>query len=422
MKLEPGWFLQRLRRFPPAQVIHAGFSGGLDSHVLLHLLSSIKDQIPPVRAIHIHHGLLAEADTWVSHCSEVCAALNIPLDVFHVDAQPKKGEGPEAGARQARYEAIANHMGQGESLLTAHHQDDQAETLLLQLFRGAGTAGLAAMPAWAPFATGWHGRPLLEVSRSELEEYAREQGLEWIEDPSNEDLRYRRNFIRQQLMPQIREHWPGISQTLAGAARLQAESLGLTDTLARLDLEEAQGVTPTTLSVSALKRLTGARQRNLIRYWLKEKGLGMPGQRHLAEILKILESRADGEAQVCWKGCVLHRYRDELYALSPQKPHDPALELSWQPGQDIENPATGEVLYWQSLLDMGIRLENSNQVLTLRFRTGGERIKLAPDRPHRKLKHLMQEAGIPPWERDRIPLIYEGNRLLAVYGFWVNSE
>jgi len=422
MKLEPGWLLQRLRRFPPAQVIHAGFSGGLDSHVLLHLLSRITDQIPPVRAIHIHHGLLAEADAWVVHCSDVCAGLNIPLDVFHVDAQPKKGEGPEAGARQARYEAIANHMGQGESLLTAHHQDDQAETLLLQLFRGAGTAGLAAMPAWTPFATGWHGRPLLELSRSELEDYAREQGLEWIDDPSNEDLRFRRNFIRQQLMPQIREHWPGISQTLAGAARLQAESLGLTDTLARLDLEEAQGETPTTLSVAALKRLTPARQRNLIRYWLKEKGLGMPGQRHLVEILKIMEAREDCEARVEWKSCELHRYRDELYAFTPLMPHDPAMELSWLPGKDINNPATGETLYWQSLLDMGVRLEKPGKPLTLRFRRGGERIKPGSDRPHRKLKHLMQEAGIPPWERDRIPLVYEGDRLLAVYRYWINTD
>jgi tRNA(Ile)-lysidine synthase len=317
---------------------------------------------------------------------------------------------------------MAGNLGQGEALLTAHHQDDQAETLLLQLFRGAGTAGLAAMPAWAPFAKGWHGRPLLEVSRSELEDYARAQGLEWIEDPSNDDLRLRRNFIRQQLMPQIRELWPGISKTLAGAARLQAETLGLTDTLARLDLEQVQGEIPATLSVPALKRLTIARQKNLIRYWLKEKGLHMPGQRHLNEVLKTLEARQDCEAQVNWKGAEFHRYRDELYAFPPLPAHDPRVELDWLPGQSLTNPATGENLDWQDLMDMGIRLENPNQALTLRFRQGGERIRIAPNRAHRKLKHLMQETGIPPWERDRIPLIYEGDRLLAVYRYWINAD
>jgi tRNA(Ile)-lysidine synthase len=278
------------------------------------------------------------------------------------------------------------------------------------------------MPAWAPFAEGWHGRPLLEVSRSELEDYARAQGLEWIEDPSNDDLRLRRNFIRQQLMPQIRELWPGISKTLAGAARLQAETLGLTDTLARLDLEQVQGEIPATLSVPALKRLTIARQKNLIRYWLKEKGLHMPGQRHLNEVLKTLEARQDCEAQVNWKGAEFHRYRDELYAFPPLPAHDPRVELDWLPGQSLTNPATGENLDWQDLMDMGIRLENPNQALTLRFRQGGERIRIAPNRAHRKLKHLMQETGIPPWERDRIPLIYEGDRLLAVYRYWINAD
>jgi tRNA(Ile)-lysidine synthase len=422
MKIEPGWLLRRMRRLPPAQALHIGFSGGLDSHVLLHLMSSLREQLPPIRAIHVHHGLQDQADAWTEHCRSVCDELDIPLAICHVDARPREGEGPEAAARHARYRAYASVMGQGESLLTAHHQDDQAETLLLQLFRGAGPAGLAAMPAWSPFAEGWHGRPLLEASRDELEDYAREQSLNWVEDPSNKDLRYRRNFIRQQLMPQLREYWPQITKTLAADARLQAESLGLGDTLARLDEEEVRGEVPATLSVSHLKRLTWVRQKNLIRYWLKQKGLPMPGQGSIGEIRKVLDARDDACARVSWKGGELHRYRDALYAFAPLPEHDPAIEISWPAGEDISNPATGEMLFWQTLLDMGVRLEKPGQPLTLRFRRGGERIKPGADRPHRKLKLLMQEAGIPPWERDRIPLVYEGARLLAVYDYWVNND
>lgn len=422
MTIDTAWLLQQIRRLPPAAVLHLGFSGGLDSQVLLHLLSGIQDNIPPLRLIHVHHGLQDQADQWAEHVRGVSDDLGIPLNIVHVDIDRQSGKGLEAAARKARYQAFSEILGEGEGLLTAHHQDDQAETLLLQLFRGAGPAGLSAMPRWAPFARGWHGRPLLPVSRSELESYAREHRLEWIEDPSNVDTQYRRNFIRHKLMPLLREEWPQVSQTLADAAAHQAESLNLMRTLARFDAEDADGKEIGTLSIENMLRLPEQRRKNLIRYWLWEKGLPMPGQRHMAEIEKVLRAEPDSEAVVYWGEAEMHRFRDDLYAFTRLPEYDPHVEIEWVSGTDIINPATGKELYWQVLIDMGVDLASIQQGLTLRFRQGGERIKLPAHEHHKKIKHLMQEQGIPPWERDRIPFVYQGDRLIAVYGYWINDE
>jgi tRNA(Ile)-lysidine synthase len=422
MMIDAAWLQQQIRRFPPAAALNIGFSGGLDSHVLLHLYARIRDSIPPLRAIHIHHGLQEQADQWSAHASRVCADLDIPLQIIHVDVDAGSGKGIEAAAREARYQALGENLGEGEALITAHHQDDQAETLLLQLFRGAGPAGLAAMPRWAPFAQGWQGRPLLSVSRAELEDYATQHQLEWVEDPSNEDTRFRRNFIRQRLMPLLREEWPQVTATLADAAGHQAEALNLIRTLARLDAEDADGEALGTLSIEALLRLPEQRRKNLIRYWLWEKGMLMPGQRHMAEIDKLLRAESDSEAAFYWGESEMHRFRDDLYAFARLPEYDPEAEHHWAHGSDIINPATGELLTWQGLIGMGVDLVSAQQDLTLRFRRGGERIRLPGHEHHRKIKHLMQEANIPPWERDKLPFIYQGERLLAVYGYWINAE
>jgi len=420
MTIDAAWLQQQIRRFPPASTLHVGFSGGLDSHVLLHLLASIRKDTPPLQAIHIHHGLQPQADDWTYHVQLVCDQLAIPLKVITVDIDTGTGMGVEAAARAARYEAFAEAMKAGEGLLTAHHRDDQAETLLLQLFRGAGPAGLAAMPRWAPFAQGWHGRPLLPISREGLERYASRHELEWIDDPSNEDVRFRRNFIRHRLMPLLKEEWPEVTESLANAASLQAESLNMMRTLGRLDLEGADGQEPGTLSIQALLRMQEQRRNNLIRYWLWEKGQVMPGRRHMSEIDKLLQAGPDSEAEVCYGDAVVRRYKDDLYAYTRLPDFDSETGYAWSRGEDIVNPANGELLRWQHLIDMGLNLASSGQDLTLRYRQGGERIKLPGHEHHKKIKHLMQEAGIPPWERDRIPFIYEGDRLLAVYGYWVN--
>jgi tRNA(Ile)-lysidine synthase len=403
-----------LRRFPPASRLIVAYSGGLDSHVLLHAASLLRGaDFPELRAIHVHHGLAPRADAWTVHCEAVCAALGVPLEVIRVDARAETGESPEAAARAARYRALEAALTPGDGLLTAHHRRDQAETLLLQLLRGAGPAGLAAMPRWQPLGAGWHGRPLLDVSRECLEAHARAHGLVWIEDESNLDIRFDRNLLRQEVMPRLRERWPALDEMLARAASHQAEALGLLGELARQDLEDLRGDPPGTLSVSALARLRPARRRNALRFWLMDKGLPLPSMARLQSVLDdVLTAAPDAMPRVAWEGGEVRRYRDALYAMPPMALHDPALRLPWDGRSPLAIDALGVVLTPEWLQGQGL-VPEAGETLTVAFRRGGETMRVR-DRT-RELKKLMQERGIPPWERERVPLVYRGDELVAVY-------
>jgi tRNA(Ile)-lysidine synthase len=403
-----------LRRFPPASRLIVAYSGGLDSHVLLHAASLLRGaDFPELRAIHVHHGLAPRADAWTAHCEAVCAALGVPLEVIRVDARAETGESPEAAARAARYRALEAALTPGDGLLTAHHRRDQAETLLLQLLRGAGPAGLAAMPRWQPLGAGWHGRPLLDLSRERLEAHARAHGLVWIEDESNLDIRFDRNLLRQEVMPRLRERWPALDEMLARAASHQAEALGLLGELARQDLEDLRGGPPGTLSVSALTRLRPARRRNALRFWLMDKGLPLPSMARLQSVLDdVLTAAPDAMPRVAWEGGEIRRYRDALYAMPPLAPHDPAQRLPWDGRGPLAIDALGLVLTPEWLQGQGV-VPEAGETLTVAFRRGGETMRVR-DRT-RELKKLMQERGIPPWERERVPLVFRGEELVAVY-------
>lgn len=357
-------------------------SGGLDSTVLLHRLK--RDGVSPLRAIHVHHGLQKKADAWVAHCRRFCKSLQVPLTVERVTINPRSDDGPEAAARDARYAALRKHLRRGDCLVTAHHRDDQAETVLLRLLRGTGIHGLAAMRSQMTFEPGTVWRPLLDTPRTELLAYAQQHKLRWIEDPHNRDERYARSWLRKNLMPELEARFPAAKASLARTAAHAAETVELLDALAEQDSTAV--AQQQTLRVSGLLALAPARRNNLLRHWIRQRGHEAPPAETLARIeTEVLRARADADPRLAWGACELRRYRDNLYVLPRQKPAAlPKLKLP--------------------------------RGLTLRFPEGGERLKPAGSAHTRSLKNLFQEAGVPPWIRQRTPLIYENDQPIAVLG------
>ena len=443
MELSPDYVLDRVRASAPRAIgFWVAFSGGLDSQTLLHLLA--RARLPgPLGALHVNHNLQAAASEWAAHCRAVCAALQIDYRELSVQVQTARGLSPEAAARNARYRAFAEALPAGHALLTGHHQDDQAETLLLQLLRGAGPKGLAAMPSVSDFGAGWLVRPLLDVSRSALHTYARAHALHWVDDPSNAELGFDRNFLRHSVMPLLRERWPASAAVLARSAAHQAEAALLLDELAAIDLPKtgsarvdpaavADGVArpdsaaktavdaavAERLSVAGLLRLSAARRANLLRYWLHQRHAPTPSAAVLERIDQdLLRAAGDAQPQVCWGGVSLRRYRDELFLL--QEPTQPeCVPLDWSADQPLILP-TG-VLTPLPGAGQGVAARHLHgRRLRVAFRRGGERLRPAGRREGHSLKHLFQDAGVPPWERARVPLLYLGDELIAVAGYWI---
>lgn len=390
-------------------------SGGLDSTVLLHWLAGQRDRLPgELLACHVNHGLQPQAPAWVEHCRVNCETLAVPFRALSVLARAAPGESPEAAAREARYRFLQALLDARAVLLTAHHRDDQVETVLLQLFRGSGPAGLAAMPVLSRLGEGWLLRPLLHVSRATLVDYADRHGLRWVEDPSNHDTRIPRNWLRHEVLPQLRTRWPGLDAAVSRSAGLCAEAVAVLAREAREDLHSVAVAGTGALLVPALCALPGDRQRRCLRLWLEERGLPVPEQRQLAEIVqRLLPARADAQPRVNWPGAEVRRFRDRLYA-GPPLPPPPAGEWRLPAPGELALAGAG-VLRLETAVGAGIACSQvPAEGLTVRFRQGGERFRPAGDRHHRTLKQLFQTWGLAPWERERLPLLYAGEVLLAV--------
>ncbi len=408
-------------RLRPGSRLCVGLSGGVDSVVLLHALDRLRRsglQID-LSAIHVDHGLSRNSGAWADFCGDFCRRLQVPLEIARVEVPRVSGEGLEGAARRVRHAAFA--ACRADCLALAHHRDDQAETVLFRLLRGAGVAGAAGMPAERPLSDGPRlMRPLLDVSRSLIVRYAEEHSLAWIEDESNRDSHYRRNYLRREVMPRIAVQFPGAARALARAARHFAEATELLDELAKADragLSSECG----RIELARFNALSSPRARNLLRSELLASGFRAPEARWLDEALRQLKTATAG-SQTCIATVdgEVHAYRGELYVLAQRPavaglslPWNGELGLAWGDGRVAFVDRTGRGISRRLLAAAPV---------VLRVRQGGERLRPDARRPARPLRKLLQEAAVPPWERARLPLLYCAERLVWVAGLGVDAE
>jgi len=411
-----------LEHVEPGDRICVGLSGGLDSAVLLDLLVRQRSRFGyHLNAVHVNHQLSPHAGEWARFCGALCEAAGVPLSIRLVEVADG-GEGLEAAARRARYAAF-EELG-ADALALAHQRDDQAETVLLNLLRGGGILGAAAMPAER--ALGGHRRalrvlrPLLGVSRQDILAYALARGLRWVEDESNADTRLARNFLRRDIVPLLERRFPGCSDALARSAGLAADAAGLLDDLARIDLDAGAGCADG-LSVAVLRSLTPARAANLLRYWLRGLDVGVPTAARLAEILRqITEARADAAVAVRVGAHVVRRFRGRA-VVTRQRPPKPGAPCRW--AGEAALPWGEATIRFTAATGAGIRADAlARAEVVIRPRSGGETLRLHPARPRRSLKQLFQEAGVPPWQRQGLPVLWSGTDVVWVPGVGIAAE
>ncbi|MEX1033457.1 MAG: tRNA lysidine(34) synthetase TilS [Cellvibrionaceae bacterium] len=401
----------------PAKRWLVGFSGGLDSSVLLAALVASKPE-QPVVAIHVNHGLSDRADAWQRHCQALCGDWKVECRVEKVQVQPN-GRGLEDAARIARYQAFQAHMETGDVLLLGHHRDDQAETLLFRLMRGAGPRGLGSIVEQRDFAGGRLLRPLLAFSKSELEHYGASIGLDWINDDSNEDEGLDRNFLRRRVLPVLAERWPNFPERW----RLTAEACQQADQLSRdlgsIDLHHCDEQAERfgwSVDWSTLAELLPHRRTNLLRTWALQRGFAVPEHKHLREVNAqfFAGSEPRGSALVQWSGAALRYYRERVHLTPIQSPQVTEPVIWWLDHKLVLADGTG-----LSAQEAGGGLHVPEGRLDVRWRRGGERCRPAGRGHSQTLKKLLQEYRLEPWLRDRVPLFYVDGELAAVGDLWI---
>lgn len=416
--MSPAVPLTELRQLLPPGPLLLAYSGGLDSRVLLAWLVALRHADPgySLRAVHVHHGLSPNADAWAAHCQQICDTHAVPLEVVRLRLTCGPRQSLEAVARQARYGALAARLAPGERLLTAHHQDDQLETLLLALKRGAGPRGLAAMGLRQAFAGGELIRPLLSHGRAELAAWANAAGLSWIEDESNADQGFDRNFLRHAIVPLLQARWPGFAQAASRSARLCAEQEALAEELAVADLALCRG-DGASLALAPLASLSEPRRHNLLRHWLRQQTGAVPSEVQLHRLWpQLVEAQPDATPALHWAGGTLYRYADALHQVAPQ-PALPAGTRCLTVNGLCRLPAD---LGWAGLrmCDGGeLRLPSGSEPVSLRWGLpGGSRLRPLGRGGSRPLKKLWQELGVAPWLRGRWPVLYYGEVPVAIVG------
>jgi tRNA(Ile)-lysidine synthase len=405
----------------PGERLVLGYSGGVDSTVLLHVLAGLRSRLRfELAALHVNHHISANADAWAASCRDAAQALDVPCRV--VDVSVPRGNSLERAARDARYAAL--RAAGADCIVLAHNLDDQAETVLHQLLRGAGVKGLAGMPLVRDDDGGGGARilrPLIGVARADIERFALAQRLNWVEDESNENTRHTRNWLRHEVLPQLARRAPALRATLARAAANMAEAAVLLDDLARIDA--STGAASRCVSLDALRTLSPLRARNLLRFLIAREGWPMPSSRRLAEALRQgIEARRDAAVRVDLGTCELRRHADTLYLLAKTNTRAALPSITWQGEEVITLSGWGTLTMTRTHGEGLSASQLAGDAVTIRPRKRGERLQPHPGRPQRTVKNLLQEARLPPWERDRLPYIYCGETLVCVPGVAVDCR
>lgn len=411
----------RLRELIPAYpdaALCVAFSGGMDSLALLHAARQLVVAEPRLRlrALHVDHGLQPESADWARHCAAICAGLGVPVEVLRLELAVGKGASVEAEARAARYAAFAAALSPGEQLLTAHHADDQLETVLLQLFRGAGVQGLAAMPSAADLGAGRHLRPWLGVTRRQLQDYVAGMGLAWIEDPMNHGSRYDRSYLRHHVLPAVRERWPAVARTVGRSAAHLGQARSLIEQLARHD--GAALLDAGRLDIAGLLSLPPERRVNVLRWWIAGEGLTIPSTARLEAILRdVVPARDDAQPVVTWRGGEVRRHRGGLHAM---RPLPAARDGEWQldGGGSVRMPGSG-MLSLERTVGEGISAVRFPGPFRVAVRTGGRSASGPEAEERRRIRRLIGRARVEPWLRCRLPLVYCGPSLIAIGDRWI---
>lgn len=409
--------------------VQAAYSGGVDSTVLLHLLSRASGLVRfRLIALHVNHGIDSQSNDWEEHCSRFCRDEKIEFRSVALELGNQSAKVSEEVARSARYAWFSSQLDAGEMLVTAHHQNDQAETFLLNLMRGAGVRGLSAIQPLQKFGSGWLIRPLLTVSREDLIGYARMHGLDFVRDPANRDLSYGRSYLRHAVIPGFAERWPSAVQQIGRSAEFLLQARQLIADLAELDIQNCRSTGSGFLSIGfqlgidKMETLHQHRRINLIRHWIRVHAFPQPGRDALQQFAETVLTRDREFAELRWSDFRMYRYQNNLYLARAAGSALASAQFAWDLSQPLTLEQAGIRLVPKLFEESGLSPDKLAGEVSVRFRTGGERIRL-PGRKHSSaLKKLFQQHSVPPWERNMLPLIYCDDELAAVAPWLVSDQ
>ncbi len=397
------------------------FSGGVDSVVLLDLLVNVLKESDALRIIHINHNLNEHSNDWAQFSSEICEKYDLPLICESVE--PKRhGKGLEADARELRYQSFRDVIQDDEYLLTGHHQDDQMETLLYRIFRGTGIDGLMAIRREIKFGKGFLYRPMLNISREKIEEYAQLKNLKWIYDSSNDDSSYDRNFLRKDIIPLIKKRWPSVENKVSRLSVIAEQNQLLLNELAIEDVGQLKNYNH--LGIETLSEKSYPRIINIFRFMIKKNNMSVPSMQVLNEGIKTLMHSKSKSPSMTWNDNTIRRYKHRLYFLNSalNSPNDLSNEMSWDIKKTINLGKNLGSIQARFLNGEGISLNRCPSNLAIKYRKGGEEIKPSGHKITKSLKNLFQENNVLPWVRDKIPLIYVDQELISVGDLWFNQD